>query len=85
MVDLIVTYLVVDWLCIKIVSKEDKKFATEAEVKLVVLKVIMIDGVDKIDRVDGVNKLIGLIELINIEESHWHDRIYWLQSGRLPK
>lgn len=69
-----VTYLVVDWLCKKIVSKEDKKFTTEAQVKLVILKVVMIDGIDKIDRVDEINELIGLMELINIEEPHWHDR-----------
>lgn len=66
-------------------SREDKEFAVESEVKLVVLKVVMIDGVDKIDRVNGIDELIGLMWLINIEESHCHNRVHWLQSGRLPK
>lgn len=40
----------------KIASKVDKKFAIEAKVELVVLKLVMIDGVDGVNECNRVNK-----------------------------
>lgn len=47
MVDLIVVDMVIYWFCIKIAGGINKKFIIEAEVKLVVLEIVMVDGVDK--------------------------------------
>lgn len=68
--------LVVEWLCIIIVGEVEKEFAAEAKVELVILEVDLLNEVDRIDESDGVDKHKGLL---------CHNKIRWLQSGRLLK
>ena len=51
----------VDWLCIKIAIRIDKKFAVEAEAEQVVSEVVVtVDGFDKVDESNGVDRHRGI-------------------------
>lgn len=67
-VDFVVTYLVVDQLCIKIANKVDKKFAMETEAKQIVLKVVRIDEIDGVNEVDGVDRVDGIDTVDRFDE-----------------
>lgn len=55
--------MVVDWFCMKIAGRGDKKFLVETETKLVILEIIVVDrinrvdGVNRVDRIDGVDRI----------------------------
>lgn len=53
-------HFIVDWLCIKIVDKTNKKFAIEAKAKQVVLEVVVVDSVDGVDEFDRIDKHRGI-------------------------
>lgn len=55
-VDLVETYLIIDWFCINIANQIDKEFIIETKVELVILKVIVINKIDEIDKFNKVNK-----------------------------
>lgn len=46
----------VDWLCIKIAGRVDKKFAVKAEAKLVVLEIVVVDEFDVVNESDEIDK-----------------------------
>lgn len=61
MINLIATYLVVDWLNLKITNRINKNFAIEAKLKQVILEFIVVDRsnmVDKFNKVDNIKRLL---------------------------
>ena len=62
--DFVAAHLVVDWLCIKITNKINKEFALKAQLELVILEDIIVDGINEFDKSNAIDKYKGIALLL---------------------